>query len=405
LEDQIDVKNDGRIVLYKRSSAPDAVYQVRLRVPGSNGYKRCSTKLSNPREAEHFALNLYEELYFHVRDGGSLNAPRFAKAFDSWKKACAKKNTTLKKGSWDRTIQMVEMYALDYFRDVQIDKIGKKEISAYIAWRYDNYRKKPPSEDTLKRECTALRSFFRYLQDASSIPRIPDFPTELNKTKNNRRPTFSQTEWRKIGRNLREWVKAGKRLGKWRDRFVAHQYFLILANTGMRIGEARHLKWKDLRSVNTDDGSRLIADVEGKTGRREVVFQKGAEEYVKRLYDLRRDELERDPPAVEPVFISRRTGLPYTSFKRSFSSMLTYCGIDAENEKGTRTIYSLRHFYATMRLMEGVSPFLLSKQMGTSVEMLEKFYGQVITSEVADKISSTKANFKIRATESRDYPF
>jgi len=43
--------------------------------------------------------------------------------------------------------------------------------------------------------------------------------------------------------------------------------------------------------------------------------------------------------------------------------------------------------------------------MGTSVEMLEKFYGQVITSEVADKISSTKANFKIRATESRDYPF
>ena len=86
MEDQIDVKNDGRIVLYKRSSAPDAVYQVRLRVPGSNGYKRCSTKLSNPREAEHFALNLYEELYFHVRDGGSLNAPRFAKAFDSWKK-------------------------------------------------------------------------------------------------------------------------------------------------------------------------------------------------------------------------------------------------------------------------------------------------------------------------------
>jgi len=43
--------------------------------------------------------------------------------------------------------------------------------------------------------------------------------------------------------------------------------------------------------------------------------------------------------------------------------------------------------------------------MGTSVEMLEKFYGHVITSEVADRISKTSAQHKPSAHEDQTYPF
>jgi hypothetical protein len=39
-------------------------------------------------------------------------------------------------------------------------------------------------------------------------------------------------------------------------------------------------------------------------------------------------------------------------------------------------LYSLRHTYSTMRLAEGVSVFQLAANMGTSVEMLEDFYGK-----------------------------
>jgi integrase len=38
--------------------------------------------------------------------------------------------------------------------------------------------------------------------------------------------------------------------------------------------------------------------------------------------------------------------------------------------------YSLRHTYATMRISEGASVFQLAANMGTSVEMLEDFYGK-----------------------------
>ena len=37
----------------------------------------------------------------------------------------------------------------------------------------------------------------------------------------------------------------------------------------------------------------------------------------------------------------------------------------------SRTLYSLRHMYAAFILSEEVSPFLLARQIGTSVEMLE----------------------------------
>ena len=60
MDEQIDVRGDGRIVLYRRSNAANGIYHVRLRIPGSNGYKRLSTKHSNRRDAEHFALNLYD---------------------------------------------------------------------------------------------------------------------------------------------------------------------------------------------------------------------------------------------------------------------------------------------------------------------------------------------------------
>ena len=52
-------------------------------------------------------------------------------------------------------------------------------------------------------------------------------------------------------------------------------------------------------------------------------------------------------------------------------------------------VYSLRHFYATMQLYDIIS-CRLSKQMGTSVEMLEKLHGQTASSEVKEQF--TKAS-------------
>ena len=41
---RIDLRGDGRVILYKRDNLKDPVWQVRVRVPNSTGYKRISTK-------------------------------------------------------------------------------------------------------------------------------------------------------------------------------------------------------------------------------------------------------------------------------------------------------------------------------------------------------------------------
>ena len=63
-------------------------------------------------------------------------------------------------------------------------------------------------------------------------------------------------------------------------------------------------------------------------------------------------------------------------------------GVETDSHGAKRTIYSLRHTYATFRLQEGVHQFILAKNMGTSTAMLEKHYGH--TSNVASAAELTK---------------
>ena len=55
--DKVDVRGDGRVILYKRVGLKNLVYQARLRIPNAAGYKIVTTKTGNLREAERIALN------------------------------------------------------------------------------------------------------------------------------------------------------------------------------------------------------------------------------------------------------------------------------------------------------------------------------------------------------------
>ena len=62
------------------------------------------------------------------------------------------------------------------------------------------------------------------------------------------------------------------------------------------------------------------------------------------------------------------------------------------NKKGEkRTLYSLRHTYATFRLEDEVSVHLLAKQMGTSTQMIDQHYGQTRGRLVAPEITKSSS--------------
>ena len=91
-------------------------------------------------------------------------------------------------------------------------------------------------------------------------------------------------------------------------------------------------------------------------------------------------------PSAEPF--RHRDGRPIGSFKKSFAALLKSAGVETDSHGAKRMTHSLRHIYATFRLQDGVHPFILAKNMGTSTAMLEKHYGH--TGHVASAAELTK---------------
>jgi integrase len=399
--DKVDLRGDGRVVLYKREGLKNPKWQARISVPNSTGYKIVSTKTANLMEAQVFATNLYEELYFKVKAGGSLKSKTFGQVFDEWVMSQAKTGKTRNGGTWERTVRTLQVYAVDYFRSKPIAEITARDFLDYWEWRAMNYKRRPPSAATLRRECVAFTPVFQFARQRGYLTEVPDF--NKPKAKLNRRSTFTDAEWKTFYTAARRWVEEGKKKATYRERLVAQQYFLILANTGLRIGEARNLRWSDLKSVSIDGKKQLKGWVSGKTGIREFAFQPGADVYVKRLYDLRKKELGRNP-SVDDLVICHKDGKSIQSFKVSFKSLMDFAQLPMVHNGISRSIYSLRHFCATKRLENEVSPFLLAKQMGTSVEMLEKFYGQTSVNASTMK-NISRGNQSASSKQEAQYPF
>jgi integrase len=92
-------------------------------------------------------------------------------------------------------------------------------------------------------------------------------------------------------------------------------------------------------------------------------------------------------------FVFRINDRDMTSdFGKSFANMLKECKLltDDKTEK-KRTLYSLRHYYATMALTyETMSVYVLAKHMGTSVKMIEMHYGHVLLRKKASEIAGDR---------------
>jgi len=416
---QLDVKKDGKIILYQRPRKDGSIiptWQMRISVPNSTGYHRSSTGEKEQSDAIRKSMNTYEELYMKVLSGGSLQSRSFKDVFNQWKIELPKMvvGQNKSKGYSTERTQSVGSYPLTFFKDLKIEDIKKKDFTKYRIWRNENSvkvnpqtgKRTPyvPSNNSLRKEAVHIKLMWTYAIDQGWCSSIPDM--DVPSLDKKRRPTFTLQEWRIITRKVSSWVKEGQKWGGvGRGRFLLHQYILISSNCGARVGELRNLRWSDLSTTKLDDGTkRLVATVNGKTGKRQMVFNEGADQYVKRLYDMRKQELNNDP-LPDSFVICKSNGDTIGSFKKGFTSLLQYCDLEFNTNKERRTIYSLRHFYATQRLSEEVSPFLLANNMGTSVEMLEKHYGQVVNDLVAIEITKTKRDTKPPKIGVNDYPF
>lgn len=228
-----------------------------------------------------------------------------------------------------------------------------------------------------------------WLSDKVAIPKLTS-----RGQKSTTRPAFSREEIDKLLLFMESWVLEGRLAVEREMRPLLRDYVEILLLTGMRHGtEALGIKWQHIEWHTARDTRYIRIWVSGKTGGRWLIAKHSAIEVLKRLH-ARQLDIKNIP--FEQLFQQR---IPFALFRFSngyqppslngtFRRLMRDSGLAMDRSGQTRTLYSMRHTYATLELLEkGTDIHTLSKQMGNSAAMLEKHYSKLTATLAAEKLA------------------
>jgi integrase len=222
---------------------------------------------------------------------------------------------------------------------------------------------KRPARATLNSEIVTLRQVLKYANRQGWIPGVPDLsPPYRTSNKISRRAWFSPEEYKQLYTATRERAKNPLN-ERWRGECeTLHDYVLFMANTGLRPDEASRIEYRDVKVVLDVDTDERILEISVR-GKRGVGYCKSM------------------PGAVQPLLRLRTrsggapAGLVFGKVPRELlNTILEEQDLKIDREGKSRTAYSLRHTYISMRLMDGADIYQVAKNCRTSVEMIEKFY-------------------------------
>jgi integrase len=155
-----------------------------------------------------------------------------------------------------------------------------------------------------------------------------------------------------------------------------------MCNTGMRPPEAKNLRWRDV-AIRADDQGRkfVVLHVRGKDKFRNLVAASNVADYLERIRAIGKTTEPNDF-----VFTNWNGKRPKSLYRKLIEMLLEESSLLFSSAGSRRSTYCFRHTYATFRLTEGVDVYFLSKQMGTSVKMIEDHYGHINPVKNAERI-------------------
>jgi integrase len=206
------------------------------------------------------------------------------------------------------------------------------------------------------------------------------------------RPAFTDGELEALIAFVPSWIETSFTARTKQMRILCAVYIEFLVNTGIRHGtEALPLRWKHLQWHWIGEKKYLRIWVSGKTGPRYLIAKNEVLVVLERL--MRWQDL---PYATLDILIEAKldrlifrltTGEQISNMENIFRNLMKHSGLMYDSGGQRRTLYSLRHTYATRALAKGVDIHTLARQMGTSVLMIEKHYSKITPMLSAEKLA------------------
>ena len=381
---------DGELVLYRRTRS--LLYQCRFKLADGK-WHRFSTRRASLENAIAAACDMYDEARYRQRLGLAHRTHTFAQiAAITLAEMRQQIDLSTGKTAVHSYATCIEKYFLPYFGSKVLEELTHTEVREFELWR-DRQMTRKPKTSTLNNFTTAWNRVIATAVERGFISeRVPVPKLTAKGVKGKARPGFSEDEIKHLLAFMETWQHGGAKPIEREMRPLLRDYVEMLLLTGMRhVTEAMGICWRHLE-WHTDKGVRdLRVWVDGKTGGRWLIAKHRAVE-VQRLHARQKDV---NLISFEDLFATRvphklfrtSTGYQPPSLNGTFRRLMRDTGLLVDGEGKTRTLYSLRHTYATLELLNNRTDIhTLSRQMGNSAAMLEKHYSK-LTATMADRLA------------------
>jgi integrase len=388
---QILHMRDSAVVLYKRTES--GVWQVRFKL-WDRRWHRFTTKYKELVYAKRVAGEMYDRARFKEEMGLPLRTKRFAAVAT----LCSQQlEQEIQQGLRPMTNsdyqRVIRKYLVPFFGKYNLTSLDSRLVREFEIWRNQQIGHMPVAS-TLMTHSAAFNRVIATAVEQGWLNKNHNLPTLSRRgPKSKARPGFTSEEVERLLAFMPEWVEGGHRHTGRQMKLLLRDYVELLLTTGMRCGkESMNMLWQHIEWHTDKEQRYLRIWVSGKTGGRWLIAKHRATEALARLAGRQKAvgmSLETTIAAKLPkkVFAIDDGSQPY-ALAGTFMRLLAAAGLSKDMSTGQqRTLYSLRHTYATMELLAGTDIHTVARQMGTSVLMLERHYSKLTATLAAQQLA------------------
>jgi len=427
------------ILIYRRAGGKRGRYSYRLTV--DHNYITKSARTTDRDEAAAIAQRAYREARQRVERGLPVRSITFGSATEQFLVAEVQGFHLEKRRKYE---QIIGKHLLPYFGTKDVCEIKTSDVRAYTRARRASHvasqsmpRRITPGSDeaetwkpralsasTLNSEYAVLRAIFRFAEEHCGISRS-DWPVIQNQSLSDQepRPGFTASEFETLVRAAYRRFRESRQVAvkrylagggeepddgshlvpeQWRGdrhawyRFLLCQFVILLGSTGMRPRTLLGLTWAHVEWRDPPPPSEEASGAAGKRAPppRGFYVLHGS---TRKGGKLRRVGVVPTQMAQHAIMMLRDVAgshpspnarlFPTKDFKKSFSGLIEETGLQKDANGQSRTIYSLRHFYITYMLEQGVPTAIVSRNTLTSEATINKYYNHIEPSMVNQQLS------------------
>jgi integrase len=254
----------GKLFIFTRREYAKPTWHCEIRLPNQPVSIR-STGTTDEEKAKEIAHEWYQETKFAVAQGKDIHSKRASVLLQNYIDYVE----SIEANNQTRYIKLTYLKRwVSMLGAVQVGQIDAAFVTNLFRQTEMNSKKGSYSPNTHVKMSKYIKSFFKWCKSRGYLKALPEM--DQVKPRKSRRPHFDEDAYQRLLQSMPAFkINPNKRVA--RRRRMLCDYVQILANSGLRPGEHRKLKWENVRYEMSDTTPHVMLSVEGKTGRRAVV--------------------------------------------------------------------------------------------------------------------------------------